>query len=166
MWWKEFSNIKMALFYFQTSRLNDYITFCLQFSNMSRGQDTQSRIVWDSSNCMKPCIITSINRMKLPFFCSATFPCLWFSSSAFSPGRPFLSPVSATPYIGRCASFSLCQICPTPTPVFQTTPLWSLYYWYNHFCFPSIPSLSTRASSLPNPISYICCPYHSACVKS
>lgn len=47
----------------------------------------------------------------------------------------------------------------SPTPqIFPTTPLWSLYYWYNHFCFPSLASPSTLASPLPNPISYICCP--------
>lgn len=85
--------------------------------------------------------------------------------SVFSPGRPF--PLSSVGYsIGRCASFSICQIPPLPTQIFQTTPLWSLYYRYNHFCFPSIPSLTAPVSSLPNPISYICCPYHSACVKS
>ena len=72
----------------------------------------QSRTLWASSNRVRPGVIASTNRIELPFFCSCTFPCLWFPSIAFSPGRPFLSLLYQPLYRQMCLFFHL----PDPPP--------------------------------------------------
>lgn len=117
-------------------------------SKMSRRRDTLSRTVWDSSKGTRPGVLPSISRIRLPFFCSTHLPA-FDSPPAFPPGTPFFSPVSAT----LQADVPLFPFARSHSPqIFQTTPLWSLYYRYNHFCFPSIPSLSTWAFSFLTPL--------------
>lgn len=130
---------------------------CLMDGTLKAGQFGMVPTVWG--------LVSLPPQIESSFLSSAAVHFLAFDSPPLLFLLAGLSSLLDQPlYRQMCLFFHLPD--PLPPEIFPTTPFWSLYYRYNHFCFPSTPSLSTPASPLPNPISYICCPYHSACVKS